>query len=117
MLLNEYVIHWGPSQNVLQYWQEVGRAGRDGRSATAVMYLPKRSLHKKRVEREMVDLASCSRDVCLRKAILSSLQTPAVTEDEIESCCGKHRCCSHCANQSPSQPHSHDDTETDSDTD
>ena len=32
------VIHWGPSADVESYLQETGRAGRDGLSATAIMY-------------------------------------------------------------------------------
>ena len=37
------VMHWGVSESVLQYWQEVGRAGRDGQKATAYMYATKPS--------------------------------------------------------------------------
>ena len=33
------VIHWGCSKNALGYWQEVGRAGRDGRQANAYLYV------------------------------------------------------------------------------
>ena len=33
------VIHWGPSDSVESYLQESGRAGRDGDSATAILYI------------------------------------------------------------------------------
>lgn len=33
----ELVIHWGASSSVLNYWLEVGRCARDGRSGKAVL--------------------------------------------------------------------------------
>ena len=32
------VIYWGKSNSMLEYWQEVGRAGRDGKAAEAIWY-------------------------------------------------------------------------------
>ena len=32
------VVHWGRVSSLMSYWQEVGRAGRDGTPARAVWY-------------------------------------------------------------------------------
>ena len=41
------ILHWGPSKTVLDYWQEVGRCGRDGSPAKAIMYLPPYSVNSR----------------------------------------------------------------------
>jgi ATP-dependent DNA helicase RecQ len=33
-----FVVHWGACDSALQYWQEVGRAGRDGNKAMYVCH-------------------------------------------------------------------------------
>jgi superfamily II DNA helicase RecQ len=39
-----FVVHWGACDSALQYWQEVGRAGRDNKKAKAYMYATKSSI-------------------------------------------------------------------------
>ncbi|XP_071123735.1 ATP-dependent DNA helicase RecQ-like [Mytilus edulis] len=39
-----YVIHWGACDSLLQYWQEVARAGRDGQPSVAYYYAVRTSL-------------------------------------------------------------------------
>ncbi|KAH3770935.1 hypothetical protein DPMN_172234 [Dreissena polymorpha] len=39
-----FIIHWGAPKTLEDYWQEVGRAGRDGKAAQAKMYATKVSL-------------------------------------------------------------------------
>ncbi|XP_052777014.1 uncharacterized protein LOC128214541 [Mya arenaria] len=34
-----YVFHWGAPKTIEDYWQEVGRAWRDGHPAKAIMYV------------------------------------------------------------------------------
>ena len=39
-----FVVHWGACDSALQYWQEVGRAGRYGKEATSYMYATQSSM-------------------------------------------------------------------------
>ena len=42
-----YVVHWGLSKNALAYWQEIGRAGRDGQPSQAFLYVVPALLSRK----------------------------------------------------------------------
>ena len=48
------VIHWGLSSSRLFYWQEVGRASRDGTSAEAKMYSTHRSMADVKTEKDII---------------------------------------------------------------
>ena len=39
-----YIIHVGPPRTVREYFQETGRAGRDGKLSTAVLYYNNRDI-------------------------------------------------------------------------
>jgi superfamily II DNA helicase RecQ len=43
------IIHIGPRSSVKAYFQETGRAGRDGKPSTALLYYNNRDIAKKRV--------------------------------------------------------------------
>ena len=95
----EYVVHWGPPSNLLQYWQEIGRAGRDGRPSRAVLYMPPYSMDKQHVEDTCRSLFAGADSQCVRLYVLKHLQLKVITDDDVKSCCGGERCCTYCSQQ------------------
>ncbi|WAR25125.1 WRN-like protein [Mya arenaria] len=100
------VVHWGAPHNALSYWQEVGRAGRLGQNAIAVMMAFPRSLMKTLTSE---DVRECVKgDVCIRKTILTRLLVDGMEQKDIptttpcvslscEKCfCEACLCCSVC---------------------
>ena len=86
-----FILHWGPSKTVLDYWQEVGRCGRDGSPAKAIMYLPPYSVNSRLVGQEMVDV--CRGTACIRKMVLSVLLVRGMAQKDLASCSPAHCCC------------------------
>ena len=84
------IIHVGPPRTVREYFQETGRAGRDGKQSSATLYFNNRDIAKNR-EGLSDDIRTFCRleDSCLRKFLLESLDAPCV------NCIG-HLCCSYC---------------------
>lgn len=85
------IIHVGPPSSVQQYFQETGRAGRDGLPSKAILYYNNRDIAKNRhIGPDMQSYCKIE-DQCLRKFLLDYLQ------------CGKlcpmigHSCCSFCS--------------------
>lgn len=39
-----FLVHWGVCDSALHYWQEVGRAGRDGNKTKSYMYATQSSI-------------------------------------------------------------------------
>ncbi|XP_071500236.1 ATP-dependent helicase wrn-1-like [Diadema antillarum] len=81
------VIHWGPPSDVLSYWQETGRCGRDGRRGRAIMYLPPGSVNKRWLDDEMSDILKLS--CCIRQSVLKALFVPGMeqTREQVGPCC------------------------------
>ena len=71
-----YVLHWGQSDSVVQQWQEVGRAGRDGASAIAITY--HRGTQLRLCSQNMKDLCAemMDKSICMRQGILRYLTLP-----------------------------------------
>ena len=86
------VIHVEPPRTVREYFQETGRAGRDGKLAHAVLYYNNRDIAKNR-EGMSDNIRNFCRleDGCLRKFLLGCLDAK-VPDTKGPS----HLCCSYC---------------------
>ena len=81
------IIHWGAPRSLLQYWQEVSRAGRDGSPTLAVMCM-KGSGH---IDGEVADCFNS--EGCSRQMVLATFLGGKVPCNHECACA----CCSHCA--------------------
>ena len=90
-----YIINWGPPADILTYWQEVGRCGRDEQPAQAFLYIFPYSLHEKFVDKAMIALcrSTIARNCCIRKAILESLFVEGMSRDQLNNLSHNHCCC------------------------
>ena len=64
------VIHWRPSADMESYMQECGRAGRNGQSSSAIIYVNKSDLRNKTTSEEMKKY--CVEQQMCRRSILYS---------------------------------------------
>ena len=92
----KYVIHWGPSKDILSYWQEVGRCCRDGSDGKAIMYVPSYSMSSRFVDPAMIAFVKEAGTLCLRSKVLKTLKIEGMEDRLIDECCGGNRCCDFC---------------------
>ena len=86
------VIHIGPPCSVKAYFQETGRAGRDGKPARAILHYNNRDIAKNRAGMQEDMRTFCkSIDTCLRLLLLKSLDHEETMVDL------PHLCCNICA--------------------
>lgn len=86
------IIHWGESGSVAQYWQEVGRAGRDGEPAEAHLYHHQRQVNNSEDSTKKM-VADITSGICFRQAVLSQL---SVSETPLSLPLTSLPCCSNC---------------------
>ena len=86
------VIHVGPPCSLKAYFQETGRARRDGQTAEAILYYNNKDVAKNRtaVQDEMRSFCK-STDICLRYQLLKGLDVESTSPTK-----PMHECCSVC---------------------
>ena len=86
------ILHFGPPTELDSYFQESGRAGRDGSPSEAVLLLYPRSLGSKNISKEMKEYCQNS-VICRRKLLLKIyVEGPEEKEDNLIP----HQCCDIC---------------------
>jgi len=104
------VIHWGPTLSMLAFWQELGRAGRDGKPATAIWYAWGQVKSDKDTFTKLKSHDSCLRKTILNTFILPETNTSCLKDMECrQTCsvtcntcsCAMCNCCSYCRSCCP----------------
>ena len=88
------IVHITPPYSIQAYSQETGRAGRDGKPATAVLFYNNRDIAKNKPGMQEAVREFCqTKDECLRDFLLTSLDTDKKYFKPVSP---KHLCCNVC---------------------
>ena len=88
------VVHITPPYTIQAYFQETGRAGRDGKPTTAILYYNNQDIAKNKPGMQQAIRTYCqSEGKCLRNILLTSLDTE---EKYLKTVSPKHLCCGVC---------------------
>ena len=79
----DVTVQWGLPRSPLQFWQQAGRAGRDGRMALSISYIFKRSVHLC-TDKTMQALASDDEATCIRAKLLNVFSVNEAMCSELE---------------------------------
>ena len=86
------VIHYGPPRDAEEFIQEIGRAGRDGMPARAVLLFT--GHHLKNCQKSVKEYCTSTLG-CLRRKLLDEFETVEETAINVHDSAG-HNCCLHC---------------------
>ena len=86
------IVHIGPPHTIREYFQETGRAGRDGKSSKAILYYNNRDISENKPGiQEEIKMYCRSKGVCLRKLLLQYLDV-----EQPVPVTSSHTCCRVC---------------------
>ena len=86
----ERVIHSRPPRNLPDYVQEIGRAGRSGQDAKAILYFCKRDIASNVPGIKSDIIGYCNEDMCLRNNLLRQFGFQKTSREPM------HKCCTYC---------------------
>lgn len=87
----------GAAKSCLSYWQEIGRAGRDGQQSTAICYAYGRSLTKQMTAESMISAVrgTLNDNKCMRQSVMDAMSIKkAVFHIQKQECVGCTNECS-----------------------